>query len=451
MTFSFPRPSGLRVLAMPLLLGATLLTSHATHPEKQAVTHTAFRPGQPWLDTHGVPINAHGFAVLDVDGRHHWYGAEKIAGKTEDEKNEAGVRLYVSDDLLNWQDKGLVLSVFAPGAHPELAEAFILDRPKVVFNAATRKFVLYFKLYPPREKGGESGKDYAWVGVATSSTPAGPFDYQGYFLGNHSEFGTGDFAIFTDTDGAIYHVAVRKPDKALVYGRLSADGLKPEGEYKVLEGVTPKTEAPAFFRRGEKVYLLASGTSGWKPNPARMFVADTFTGPYAELPNPCVGVNPRNNLGPDKTFGGQSTFVYAVPGRKDAWIAMFDINKPEDPVNSGYIWLPVEFEGGRPVIRWRDQWDLSVFPKEEGPKDARSAFGRLRPPRTRALRRLFKTTRARSAPAGSAPAPAFADSRRRSPASSARRTRRFCPCPAGSWSSEDWLAPLVAHRRSRSW
>jgi hypothetical protein len=140
--------------------------------------------------------------------------------------------------------------------------------------------------------------------------------------------------------------------------------MKPVGEYKVFEGVTIGTEAPAFFRRNGRVYLLGSGTSGWKPNPARMFVADQFTGPYKELPNPCRGVNPINDLGPDKTFGGQSTFVYPVAGRRDAWIAMFDINKPEDPVNAGYIWLPVEFEADQPVIRWRDTWDLSVFPKQ---------------------------------------------------------------------------------------
>jgi len=350
--------------ALTMALIITTLPAHAATPEAATTAHAAFRPGQPWHDTNGVHINAHGFSVIDVGGRYYWYGSHKIEGKNEDEKNEAGVRLYVSDDLMNWQDKGLVLDVFAPGAHPELTEAFILDRPKVIFNYATKTFILYFKLYPPKEKGGKSGKDYAWVGVATSSTPTGPFDYKGYFLGNHSEFGTGDFAIFEDSDGAIYHIAVRKPDKALISGRLSEDGLKPVGDYKVLEGVTLQTEAPAFFRRGEKVYLLGSGTSGWKPNPARMFVADRFTGPYRELPNPCSGVNPINNLGPDKTFGGQSTYVYPVAGRKHAWIAMFDINKPEDPIKAGYIWLPIEFENDLPVIRWRDEWDLSLLPKQ---------------------------------------------------------------------------------------
>ncbi len=355
----FPSLRSIR-LRIPAILSALVGLVSA---EPGDTAQTAFRPGQAWPDSAGVHLNAHGFCVLDFEGRHYWYGAHKIEGKTEDEKNEAGVRCYVSDDLMNWKDQGLVLSVFEKGTHPDLAEAFILDRPKVIFQEATKTFLLYFKLYPPKSKGGKSGKDYAWVGVATSSKPTGPFEYRGYFLGNHDKFGTGDFAIVPDTDGSIHHIAVRKPDKALIQGRLSDDGLKPVGDYKVLEGVTIGTEAPAFFRRNGKVYLLASETSGWKPNAARMFVADQLAGPYKELPNPCRGVNPVNQLGPDKTFGGQSTFVYQVAGRKDAWIAMFDINKPENPINAGYIWLPIEFEADQPVIRWRDTWDLSVFPK----------------------------------------------------------------------------------------
>jgi hypothetical protein len=328
-------------------------------PEEVCCLADHFRPSQPWLDTKGTHINAHGFCIVEYGGKFYWYGAHKIAGKTEEEKNEAGVGCYVSTDLVNWINAGLVLDVFAPGMHADLRDAFILDRPKVIYNNATKKFVLYFKLYPPKSKGGRSGKDYAWVGVATASQPTGPFEYKGYFLGNHSEFGTGDFAIFTDTDGAIYHIAVRKPDKVLVYGRLSYDGLKPVGEYKALEGVSAHTEAPAFFRRGNKVYLLGSGTSGWSPNPARMFVADRFTGPYKELPNPCRGVNPYNRLGPEKTFGGQSTFVLPVPGRSDVWIAMFDINNPTDPINAGYIWLPLTLDGDQPQIKWRDKWSLA--------------------------------------------------------------------------------------------
>jgi hypothetical protein len=347
-----------RIAAVATLLLLGVVGSAAANTVRKNV---AFRPGQPWLDTQGTHINAHGFCILDFGGRHYWYGAHKIAGKTESEKNEAGVRCYTSDDLLNWQDTGLVLDVFAPGAHSDLADASILDRPKVIFHAATKKFILYFKLYPPKSQGGKTGTDFAYVGVATATQPTGPFHYQGRFLGGNSPFGTGDFTIFADNDGSIYHLGVRKPDKVHVGGRLSDDGLRPAGDYVELAGITLKTEAPALFRRGNKVYFLGSDSSGWAPNAARMFVADKVTGPYRDLGNPVRGVNPHNHLGPDKTFGGQSTFVHPVAGRRDAWIAMFDINVPQNPITSGYIWLPIEFEGDRPIIRWRDQWDLSVF------------------------------------------------------------------------------------------
>ena len=352
------------LLRFGAVAAALTLVSMGFCAESAPQRDTHFRPGQPWPDTQGTHLNAHGFCILDFGGRHYWYGSHKIAGKTESEKNEAGVRCYVSDDLLNWKDMGLVLDVFAPGAHPELADASILDRPKVIYHAATRKFILYFKLYPPKSQGGKSGTDFAYVGVATATEPTGPFHYEGRFLGGNSPFGTGDFTIFADNDGSIYHLGVRKPDKVHVAGRLSDDGLRPAGDYLELAGIALKTEAPALFRRGNKIYFLGSDSSGWAPNAARMFVADRVTGPYQNLGNPARGLNPHNNLGPEKTFGGQSTFVYPVAGRRDAWIAMFDINLPQNPITSGYIWLPIEFEGDRPVIRWRDQWDLSVFSKK---------------------------------------------------------------------------------------
>ena len=183
-----PVAAALRVGAIATLV---ILGAAGVGAENAVRPNVQFQPGQPWLDAQGMHLNAHGFCLLDFGGRHYWYGAHKIAGRTEAEKNEAGVRCYVSDDLLNWQDAGLVLSVFAPGAHPDLADASILDRPKVIYHAATQKFILYFKLYPPKSQGGKTGTDYAYVGVATATQPTGPFDYQGRFLGGNShDFGS---------------------------------------------------------------------------------------------------------------------------------------------------------------------------------------------------------------------------------------------------------------------
>jgi len=46
---------------------------------------------------------------------------------------------------------------------------------------------------------------------------------------------------------------------------------------------------------------------------------------------------------------------------EDAYIAMFDIWKPENPVTGRYIWLPIEIKENKFSITWRDSWDMSVF------------------------------------------------------------------------------------------
>ena len=35
------------------------------------------KPGQPWLDTNGKRIQAHGGSVIYADGKFYWYGENK--------------------------------------------------------------------------------------------------------------------------------------------------------------------------------------------------------------------------------------------------------------------------------------------------------------------------------------------------------------------------------------
>ena len=40
------------------------------------------------------------------------------------------------------------------------------------------------------------------------------------------------------------------------------------------------------------------------------------------------------------------------------YIFMADIWRPDHPIDARYIWLPIEFEEGKPVVRWRDEWQF---------------------------------------------------------------------------------------------
>lgn len=317
----------------------------------QGAQPAALRPGQLWRDVARNPINAHGGGVIFHQGLYYWYGTHKIEGLSEKTHADGGVHLYASRDLVAWHDQGMVLRLDGD-ENQDLTHECNFDRPKVVSHDASRQFVLYFKLYL-RGHGTRVG----FVGVATSASPSGPFIYRHKFLGGNSPEGTGDFAMFKDDNGDLYHLTVRKPDKAFVIGKMREDYLLPADRYVVCAGVPEKTEAPAVIKRQGRYWMLASGSTGWAPNAARSFSATSLVGPWTDHGNPCAGVNPHNGLGPELTFGGQSTYIFKVEGAADAWIACFDINKPDHPYDSLHVWLPVSFDGGRMAIPWQDQWD----------------------------------------------------------------------------------------------
>jgi len=46
-------------------------------------------------------------------------------------------------------------------------------------------------------------------------------------------------------------------------------------------------------------------------------------------------------------------------GKKNTFIYMGDRWIPENLADSRHIWLPVEWEEGKPVIRWHDEFDIT--------------------------------------------------------------------------------------------
>ncbi|MEM6821747.1 MAG: glycoside hydrolase family 43 protein [Verrucomicrobiota bacterium] len=313
-----------------------------------------------WLDQNGTAINAHGGGVLSYENQYYWYGEHKLIGKSENDKADGGVHCYSSQDLLSWKDEGVVLSVDYENKNSDLAYGCILERPKVQYNASTETFVMLFKLFL---KG--VGYDTCYVGVAQSPLPAGPFTYVHKFLGTNSEKGSGDFAFFVDKNNEAFHIASQKPGHHLYGGLLTEDYLRPSGEYQPLEGISPHTEAPCIFKENDTYWLLASGCTGWTPNPARLFCSSNLFGPWENKGNPMTGINPNNQLGPEKTFGAQSTCIFDVIDPPGSRIAMFDVWRPENPIDGRYIWLPFDGLTGRGIqeLAYISDWHQVIQPK----------------------------------------------------------------------------------------
>ena len=343
---------------------------------------TQFLPGQSWPDNHGTPINAHGGGVLYNAGTYYWFGEHKTAG-TNGNVAQVGVRCYSSKDLYNWRDEGVALAVSEDPAS-DITKGCILERPKVIHNAKTGKFVMWFHL----ELKGQEYKA-ARSGVAVADQATGPYTFLCSFRPNAGcwpvgvkedqknladtnnylarDFAGGqmarDMTLFVDDDGKAYQIYASEENETLQVSQLSDDYLSSNGIYRRVL-VKRFNEAPAICKFQGHYWLLTSGCSGWAPNTARAFVADSIWGPWKELGNPCVGTNSQNHINDELTFGGQSTHILPVAGKPGAFVAMFDVWQPKDAITGGYVWLPMIFEQNRFTIAWRDAWDLSVFDNE---------------------------------------------------------------------------------------
>ncbi len=332
-------------------------------------------PGEIWPDTEGKPINAHGGGILFHEGTYYWYGEIK-EGKTylpEVNKSWGGTRVdvvgvscYSSTDLLHWKNCGNVLPA-VPSS--DLDPKKVLERPKCIYNAKTKKFVLWFH---------SDSMDYAAAscGVAVSDQPTGPFIYQGSSRPNANnwpinitdeekkaansqlvkDFPIGqmarDMTVFVDDDQKAYLFAASEANPTMQISELTDDYLKTTGKYaRVFQGRS--MEAPAVFKRKGKYYLIASGCTAWAPNAARSAVADSIWGPWKELGNPCQGETS------EISFNSQVTYALPISGQPDTFIFMADRWIKDDLADSRYIWLPIKFTNkGQPEIRWQDSWSI---------------------------------------------------------------------------------------------
>lgn len=310
------------------------------------MTRSSFIAEATWPDTQGNHINAHGGGILYHEGMYYWFG-EARPPRHERSVPCFGVSCYVSSDLYNWRSAGIVLPLVRNDPQHDLRPGCIIERPKVLFNSLTGRFVMWFHL----ELAGQ-GYRAARSGVAVSDSITGPFRFIESFRPDGEM--ARDMTLFQDDDGQAYLFAASEENQTIHMSLLSDDYTKPSGRFaRFFE--RRYMEAPAVFKHEGRYYFIGSDCTGWKPNPMRSAVADSIWGPWTELGNPCVG--PNANL----SFGSQSTFVLPVPGKRGAFIYMGDQWRPENPIDGRHLWLPIQFSKDRPIVRFRDRWDLSFF------------------------------------------------------------------------------------------
>lgn len=291
--------------------------------------------GKIWYDTQGDKIQAHGGMVLKYGDVYYWYGQRMEKEKKRGEEKEqtmafGGFSCYSSKDCLNWENRGIVLESIGEDTEIRLGE-----RPKVLYNEKTEKFVMWFHY---------DSLDYtdARAGVAVASDPAGPFQFLYAIRPNRSD--CRDMTLFQDTDGRGYLIHSSDWNKTLRISQLTEDYLNVSGVY-ANAFIEQEREAPAVCIHEGKYYMITSGCTGWDPNGALYGVSSNILAGWKLIDNPCVGKDAR------KTFMGQSTCIFEKDARK---YLMLDHWRPGDLENSGYSMLPVEFRDGEVTVRFQE-------------------------------------------------------------------------------------------------
>ena len=228
----------------------------------------------------------------------------------------------------------------------DISQGRLFERPKVIYNPQTKKWVMWSHW--------ESGDGYgaARVCVATSDKIMGPYVLYKTFRPNKNE--SRDQTLFVDTDGKAYHFCSTEMNTNMNIAIQRHEYLEPTPtETKILKGL--KYEAPAIFKVGDMYFGLFSGCTGWEPNPGRSAYSTDILGNWTT----------GNNFAVDKlkqvTYNSQSCYVFKVEGKEKAYIYMGDRWNSKDVGKSHHVWLPISMRSGYPVVKWYDQWDLTVF------------------------------------------------------------------------------------------
>ncbi|KAG8368299.1 hypothetical protein BUALT_Bualt15G0031100 [Buddleja alternifolia] len=329
-------------------------------------------PGRIWLDTDGNPIQAHGGGILYDEKlkTYYWYGEYKNgptypAHETGTARVDViGVGCYSSKNLWAWKYEGIVLAAEENNKSHDLHKLKVLERPKVIHNDRTGKYVMWMHI-------DDATYQKASVGIAISDFPTGPFEY--LYSRRPNGFDSRDMTVFKDDNGIAYLIYSSVRNKGIHITPLNQDYIDVTDKMaRALIG--QHREAPAVFKHEGVYYMVTSGCSGWSPNEALVHEAESVLGPWESIGNPCVGANKDFRVA---TFFAQSTFVLPMPdGAPGSFIFMADRWNPADLRDSRYVWLPLTVRVARkdryvgvPLwsrvsIFWHEKWRIPVGENE---------------------------------------------------------------------------------------
>lgn len=355
----------------------------------------SIRPGAVWLDTAGKPIQAHAGALISVGSWFYWYGENKEFTDGTRGIESWGIRFYRSKDLYNWEDLGALIPPNTTDPKSPLSPKVFPERPHILFNPRTRKFVCWIKI---------RGMGSQFRTIMTADRVTGPWTLIQAEL-RPAGLPAGDFDLLVDQASGKAYMYFERDHKDVVCIELDDTwtGVTDRLTHHFPRTTPDVREGIACFQRGGRIFMTSSGMTGYFPNPSEVAAGEEFLGPFELLGD----LHPTDAS--RTSFNSQISYIFKHPRKQDLYIALADRWLPqigEDPrfasgrlselvrsaiakatgtprqplsaeergviglaaaltnVNtsvSRYVWLPILFKDGRPTIEWRDEWRIEDF------------------------------------------------------------------------------------------
>ena len=313
-----------------------------------------------WHDTDGNIINASDGGIIFANGKYHWYGMAlrplpMASGPYGGQMTDIGVVMYESEDLLNWKYEGVILEV-SNDPKSELYAPLRFERPKIIYNDKTGKFVLWchYVKYPGNHGRGTGDAD---IGLAICDTVNGKYTWLGYSRPIDEYGWVRDMTVYKDFDGSAYliydrHISIPNvgDDRCLYVVKLSDDYLSFTDTYKRIESAAWR-EAPVILFKDGYYYIVTSGLTGWETNQAKAFRTKHLLDEWEDLSDPCVDDFTHT------TFNTQGTNAFYINGT-DKQIIMLERHNTKNFLECSYVWLIPKLENGTVKIEYLKDWKI---------------------------------------------------------------------------------------------
>jgi len=280
---------------------------------------TTITNGVLWYDTDGKVVQAHGAGFLQVGDT--WY----MIGEDRGNSWHPDVNMYSSKDLQHWKFEAKIIENGV--THPELGKERFIERPKLLYNDATKQYVVWCHW-----EGRNYGASEAGVFYADNIT--GPYTFH---KGERPlNVKSRDCNVFVDDDGTAYFISTIDENQHLGFFTLSDDYLEAKDCKWLFKDM--RREAPAIVKVDGVYYMLSSACTGWEPNQCMLSYSKNMLEGWSTL----------EPIGDRIAYDTQAASILTIKGTKQTtYLYVGDRWMDPDLPNSKTIIFPLVFKNGK--------------------------------------------------------------------------------------------------------